>query len=154
MNIFYLDTDYLRAAQYQCDKHIVKMPLETAQLLCTAVIQCGGTAPYHSCYENHPCSRWARASKGNFNWLKRHGLALCAEYTFRYAKHHRCFSVIDNISDELIPDGPFFDPPQCVPESCKQPNTVQSYRHYYNTVKYKIAKWKLGNRPDWYNPIG
>ena len=37
MNLFYLDEDFDKCAQYHVDKHIVKMPLEAAQLLCTAV---------------------------------------------------------------------------------------------------------------------
>ena len=37
MNLFYLDEDLDKCAEYHVDKHIVKMPLEAAQLLCTAV---------------------------------------------------------------------------------------------------------------------
>ena len=36
MNIFYLSHCPKKAAQVQYNKHIVKMILETAQLLCTA----------------------------------------------------------------------------------------------------------------------
>ena len=35
MNIFVLDESPVTSAQMQCDKHIVKMPLETAQMLCS-----------------------------------------------------------------------------------------------------------------------
>ena len=37
MNLFYLDEDLDKCAEYHVDKHIVKMPLEAAQLLCTAI---------------------------------------------------------------------------------------------------------------------
>ena len=37
MNLFYLDQDLDKCAEYHVDKHIVKMPLEAAQLLCTAI---------------------------------------------------------------------------------------------------------------------
>ena len=36
MNIFFLDWDTEKCAKYHCDKHVVKMILETAQLLCGA----------------------------------------------------------------------------------------------------------------------
>ena len=35
MNIFYLDQDPRLCASYHCDKHVVKMIVEYAQLLCT-----------------------------------------------------------------------------------------------------------------------
>ena len=37
MNIFYLDSDIERVVQFHCDSHVVKMCLETAQILCTAL---------------------------------------------------------------------------------------------------------------------
>lgn len=36
MHIFVLDTDPTRAAAAHCDVHVVKMILETTQMLCTA----------------------------------------------------------------------------------------------------------------------
>ena len=36
MNIFYLDKCPVKAAKYQYNKHVVKMILESAQMLCTA----------------------------------------------------------------------------------------------------------------------
>ena len=152
MNVFYLDTDPMLAARYQLDKHVVKMPLETAQLLCTAVNLNGGTTPNQTSHANHQSAVWARSSKGNFNWLKSHGIWLCNEYQWRYHKTHKCLQIIDTLTDELIPDGPFTEPPQCMPDFCKQQNTVQAYRYYYNSVKYKIAKWKNRDPPEWFNP--
>ena len=49
MNIFYLDPDPVAAAQMQCDKHVVKMALETAQILSTVL---GG--PYKPTHAKHP----------------------------------------------------------------------------------------------------
>ena len=85
MNIFVLDYNPKRAAQMQCDKHVVKMPLETAQILCSAFEP--GTAPYKRTHYNHPCSVWGRESKVNYKWLIEHGLALSDEYTYRYGKN-------------------------------------------------------------------
>ena len=57
MNIFYLDKDPQQAAKYHCDKHVVKMILESAQMLCTVVneISGGQVTPYKSTHKNHPC---------------------------------------------------------------------------------------------------
>ena len=92
MNIFVLDYNPTRAAKMQCDKHVVKMALETAQLLCTAFP--GGTAPYKLTHFNHPCAIWCRESLKNYNWLIDHGIALCDEYQHRYGKTHKSKEVI------------------------------------------------------------
>lgn len=142
MNIFVLNSDPVLAAKDQCNKHVIKMVLETAQLLCTAVVMTGGTAPYRATHKNHPCAIWARQSKENFNWLRRHGLALAAEYTYRYGKVHKSAGVIEDLSDKTIPDGPLTPFALAMPDECKvSGDPVASYRNYYRTDKAKIAEW-------------
>ena len=73
MNIFYLDRDPHEAARLQCDKHVVKMILETAQLLSTAHNELdGGQIAYKTTHKNHPSAVWARKSLDNYLWLYRH----------------------------------------------------------------------------------
>ncbi|MEK6880308.1 MAG: pyrimidine dimer DNA glycosylase/endonuclease V, partial [Nanoarchaeota archaeon] len=91
MNIFVLDKDPKIAAQYLCDKHIVKMILESAQLLCSQ-FECD--APYKKTHYNHPCSIWTRTSKENYLWLIEHSLEMGLEYTKRYNKTHKSIKVI------------------------------------------------------------
>ena len=90
MNIFVLSENPIKAARLQHDKHILKMVLETAQMLCSAF----ENAPYKKTYINHPCTVWARTSRNNFDWLVLHGLALATEYTYRYNKTHASEKVI------------------------------------------------------------
>ena len=87
MNIFVLDLDPVKAARYQCNKHVVKMVLETAQLLCAPFEP--GVAPYKRSHFNHPSSIWTRSSLSNYHWLIVHGMALCDEYEYRYSKIHK-----------------------------------------------------------------
>ena len=75
MNIFILSGDPTEAAVAQINKHCVKMPLETAQMLCAAYPD--DVAPYKKTHYNHPCTVWARTCIENFNWLVEHGIALC-----------------------------------------------------------------------------
>lgn len=118
MNIFILDENPVTAAQMLCDKHIVKMPLETAQLLSSvfsialkepnplvSITNQNIEVPYKLTHKNHPCSLWARQSKGNFDWLIKHGKELCIEYSLRYKRTHKSEEVIDwcnNNKDLLI----------------------------------------------------
>lgn len=151
MNIFALNDNPVLAAQMQCDKHVVKMVLETAQMLSTVV---GG--PYKPTHVNHPCTIWARTSQGNFNWLVAHGLALCNEYTRRYGKRHKCQEIIENIGFTAdcshIPLGPRTPFAQCMPEQFRQPNAVLAYRAYYHSKPF--AAWERGRAaPSWWQPV-
>ena len=88
MNIFFLDENPKHAAQMQCDKHVVKMTVETAQMLSTAARAQGHDVGYLSAYPKHPMTLWVGQSPHNFAWTIIHGLELCKEYTFRYNKTH------------------------------------------------------------------
>ena len=145
MNIFILDTNPVLAAQMQCDKHCVKQVLESAQILSTVA---GG--PYKPTHANHPCVLWAGANKTNYNWLARHAIALCEEYTRRYGRRHKSQDVIEQLQQAPnLPVGitPFV---QCMPEQFKDRDTVTAYRRYYHS-KSDFAVWKLGNEPYWWN---
>ena len=88
MNIFYLDKCPDKAARLQYNKHVVKMILESAQMLCTAH-HCYGdkdqveNVPYKQAHLNHPSTIWARRSRATYMWLYEHMLALGHEYTHR-----------------------------------------------------------------------
>lgn len=146
MNIFVLDNDPVTAASYQCDKHIVKMPLESAQLLSTAV-----STTYKRTHINHPCAVWVRQSKSNFYWLVRHGIALCDEYERRYNRVHKSLKVIRlcyMLGHSLVDVGltPFV---QAIPDVFRQADTVQAYRNYYKFGKSEIAAWDHSPVPYW-----
>ena len=84
MNIFAVDQDPKISAQQLCDKHVVKMILESAQMLCA--VYDNGTAPYKRAFYNHPCTIWARETEQNYEWLLNHAYAMCQEYTRRDGK--------------------------------------------------------------------
>ena len=94
MNIFYFDDCPVESAQAQPDKMLVKMPLETAQMLCTAHRELDGdeyadsVGLYKRAYWNHPCTIWARKAKANYQWLYDHFIALGDEYKYRYGREH------------------------------------------------------------------
>jgi hypothetical protein len=150
MNIFKLDESPVVSAKYACDKHVVKMILESAQMLCS--VQPEGTAPYKRSFYNHPCTKWVRESARNYEWLLLHAYALCDEYTRRYDKVHKSQQVIewcDNNRPEL-PNVEMTKQPTCMPDYCKTESVVGSYRKYYINEKVKFAKWKDGNIPSWF----
>lgn len=179
MNIFYLSDNPESAARQHCDKHIVKMVIEYAQLLSTAHRMLDGkeyidvTANnrkikrwrmeddreailYKASHINHPSAVWVRKSVWNYRWL--HDLLTCCldEYTFRYEKIH----VIRRSGlEEALFYNPmnvpksvaFFEPPPAMPDEYKvKGNAVQSYRNYYIHSKSRFAKWTKRMAPGWY----
>lgn len=147
MNIFVLDADPVEAARAQHDKHVVKMVLESAQLLCGP--QPG--APYKPTHMAHPCARWARASRANYLWLAEHALALAAEYTRRFERVHASERVIwwcAARADE-IHEGPLQPHAQAMPEAYRGPCAVAAYRRYYVAEKLRGARWTRRGRPAW-----
>jgi len=153
MNIFVLHRDPQLAAQMACDKHVVKMVLESAQMLCTVVRVHGFEAPYKATHKNHPCTIWARSTQQNWDWLVEHALALCAEYTKRYGKIHKSQKHIEWCKSLLIKLPSFGLTPfaQAMPEQYKNSCVVTAYRAYYHGEKSRFATWNKGTpTPKWW----
>lgn len=155
MNIFFLDWDLKKCAQYHCDKHVVKMILETAQLLCGVhhmTPQVTTQVPYKLSHKNHPCSIWARESLSNYLTLCELGLELCKEYTYRYGKRHKSQDVIEwCLSNKpQILDLGLTEPPKAMPDEYKTSNLIDSYRNYYRQGKNEIVSWKNREIPKWF----
>ena len=159
MNIFVLDKDVEKAAKWHGDRHGVKMPLETAQMLCTARHELGEAPeriPYRKAYVNHPCTIWARESYANYQWLCNMGIELCKEYTYRYGKVHKCQAVIESFI-ENTPDPKVFthleltEYAQAMDEEYKLSDPVLAYRKYYKLGKAHLHDWKYRDVPEWIN---
>tara|TARA_R110000744_G_scaffold322749_1_gene428687 strand:+ start:180 stop:716 length:537 start_codon:yes stop_codon:yes gene_type:complete len=161
MNIFVLDESPITSAQMLGDKHVVKMPLETAQMLCSVWHRygLGDEVPYKEAHRNHPCTLWAGSSNSSFGWLWRHGMELCFEYTRRYNKIHKCQQVIMNLgitpwSTLQLEPTKMIPHPQCMPDEYKYYDKDKAwvgYRKYYANEKKDIAKWEKSRpMPEWY----
>ena len=149
-----MDWDVEKNAQYHCDKHVVKMILETAQLLCGVHhVTAHDTAhvPYKLSHKNHPCSIWARDSISNYLYLCEIGLALCEEYTYRYGKRHKSQEVIEwcLMNKPQIQDVGFTTPPKAMPDEYKTEDVIESYRKYYLGAKKTFLTWKERKVPEW-----
>ena len=151
MNIFVLDNDTRACAQAHCDAHVVKMMLESAQMLSTTCRLYGLDCGYKITHKNHPCTKWVRESIENFMWLTALALELNEEWKFRFDHTHDSKS-IEVIKDLTVPDLP--DIPQtpfalAMPDQYKSDDPVQSYRDYYSNEKYEIAWWTYRRPPKW-----
>lgn len=176
MNIFYIDTDPVIAAQSMVDKHVVKMILESAQLLSTAhryldgrlvegVSKTGRKAKryvlddsrepvlYSATHINHPSAVWCRESVENYNWLVEHFYALMSEYTHRYNKTHKCFGDLSYMLQsppKNLKDWDWTTMPSAMAEEYKiGDDPIENYRNYYRFGKAKMHKWTNRKPPEW-----
>jgi hypothetical protein len=178
MNVFYLDENPQKAASYHCDKHVVKMIVEYAQLLSTTHRILDGdlyydktkngskikrwklenetkeNVIYKASHINHPSNIWTRSSSKHYDWLYNCFIELGLEFERRYKKEHSSILKLHNILKEKpknIKDNGFVEPPPAMPNYCKiKNNSVASYKRYYAMEKH-FAKWeKLNNTPEWF----
>ena len=158
MNIFYLHTDPKKAAEYHCDKHVVKMIIESAQMLyCAHWVLNPENLPenaYKLAHKNHPSSIWVRESYDNYMWLCHLAWWLCREYQFRYGnqKSHKTEAHIEWLlanPPESIPVIGYTPLRLAMPNEYKREDPVESYRLFYvesklkerNIVKYTKRPW-------------
>ena len=156
MNIFVLDENPIPCAVYHADKHVVKMILEHAQLMCTAHHLYPNEnhdyeIPYKATHHNHPCAKWVRESKQNYQWLYSLTYELNEEYMYRYKKNnpHKSWSAVEDLPYPDIPDIGMTPFALAMPDECKMDNAVDSYRNYYNTHKQHLLKWRDRATPKW-----
>ena len=151
MNIFYLSDCPVEAARSQCDKHVVKMILESCQILSTVLNEQGLDAPYRSFNPKHPSCLWAAESAANFMNLALHCEAMICEYGERFGKTHKCAVALEKCI--ALFDAENFPSVQCtplrlaMPDEFKDDNPVIAYRKFYASkprLRYPIDKI-----PDW-----
>ena len=178
MNIFYVDHDPLNAAMALVDKHVVKMILESAQLLSTAHrvldgIEIEGKSPtgrkakrwilpdaregiiYTATHINHPSAVWCRTSIQNYDWLVDHMYALMREYTNRYNKQHKCYGEISYMLQSPPHNLKEWDwtlMPSCMAEEyIISDDPLLNYRNYYRIGKSSLHRWTNRQPPEWIN---
>lgn len=175
MNIFMVHTDPTISAQSLVDRHVVKMTLETAQLLCTAHRVLDGeqiiklnennrktkqwVLPderdqllYKAAHVNHPSAVWTRTSVENYLWLVDHFYGLLDEYTYRYGKTHKCYELAYTLQSPPmnLKEWDMTLLPCAMPDEYKVPNNpIESYRNYYRIAKASMHSWKNRQPPDW-----
>jgi len=154
MNIFHLDKDPKICAGYHCDRHVVKMILETAQMLSTAYRKKFGDNDdlYKTAYPKHPMTIWVGDSGDNFFWSVQLLDQLLYQYTVRYKKVHKTIKISNLLHSKhkLLHTWKteFTPPPLCMPDEYKSDDYIQSYRNYYIGDKKRFARYTSVDTPE------
>ena len=162
MNRFLIEDNPRLIARSLCDQHIVKRPLEEAQMLCTSLWH---HAPkyaeekklYRPVHQKHPCTLWAMKTRQNYAFAFKMYKEMLDEYTFRYKKQHGASKLWDALYDgtRYIPQGPLTKHPECFGkyEEFKTDMywPITSYRKFSIADKNKFARYNNGtSRPEWF----
>ena len=156
MNIFAIEgdnnnIDWIKSAKSQDNYRVVKMILESCQILSTVLNEQGIDAPYRSFNPKHPSCLWAAESSDNFINLVKHCAAMIDEYRDRFDKTHKCEAVLKKIVG--LYDASMFptDKPtplrMAMPDNFRSNDIVESYRRFYASkprVRYpkdKVPSW-------------
>jgi hypothetical protein len=178
MNLFFLDTDPKKCAEYHCDKHVVKMVLEIVQMLYTAHILLETEQLPEDHYKpisntKHPTSIWIRSRVENYNYSAELAVCLAEEYTYRYKRIHSCEkharwlkSNIPNFSknhntvykpETKLTYNKYFNNnlkmsliPLAMPDDSKLDDPINSYRKYYHLHKKHFVRWTDRPIPYWF----
>ena len=180
MNIFALDECPVKSAEMACDKHCVKMILESAQLLCSVHRVLDGTEYYDKTangrkikrwrldnpneeatiykagWLRHPSTQWVMKSAYNYIWLFKHMMALNEEYKLRWQKDkdHVSITKLADLLKHPPKNAPLnvmaTDATPAMPDHCKKPDSVDAYRTYYIQEKKRFAKWTKRQVPHWF----
>ena len=161
MNRFIIEFNVEDIAKSLCDQHIVKMPLEEAQMLCTTLWH---HAPeyaeaqnlYKPVHQKHPCTLWAMQTRDNYAFAFSLYDAMLTEYTHRYGKWHGAMKHIDALDygRKMIPEGWQTPHPQCFSGldhlKTDEQFPIKAYREFYKADKLKFARYSKGrSMPEW-----
>ena len=166
MNLFVLDLDHKKAAEYHPDQHVGKLLLENFQTLSTAHREIDGDENvnpihYRKSHLNHPVSKFVRETVDNYLWSFELARYLSEEFTYRTGKVHLSWEKLGKIlatpPKGLTKTG-LTEFCQCFPDEYKvEGDPVQGYRNYFNGEKQILqkrpAQWKKRDIPYWFKPI-
>ena len=154
MNIFATYDCPKKSANFMDKKRCIKMILESAQMLSTALrfYNCNDHRLYKTSHLNHPTSIWCRENQSNFMWLINHMQFLCQRYSTLTGKIHASMKLIPVFFEliDYIPEGkrtPFIN---CA--SNKSKNIC--FKHVKDThLAYRLylrERWKTDKlKPRW-----
>jgi hypothetical protein len=161
MNRFLIDHHPVAISKQLCDQHIVKMPLEEAQMLCTALWHhapeyAEARSLYKPVHQKHPCTLWAMETQANYQFAFQLYAAMLQEYTYRYGKEHgagRHYHALE-FGVCKIPEGLITPHPQCFSghDDLKTDERwpIMAYRAFYVVDKLRFARYNKGREmPFW-----
>ena len=161
MNIFYLDENPAVCAKLHCDKHVIKMVLEYAQILSTSHRLLNGdeffilkdetleNKLYRPTHIKHPAVLWVMESTLHYEFLYNLFEETAKEYNFRYGKHHKSYTDLKDFlknAPKNLKDNGFREPPKCMPPEFYKETSVLSYQEFYRNGKAKRFALTFKNR--------
>jgi len=165
VNFFFLSWDPDECAKAMFDKHIIKMPTETCQMLSTVWWLLEPTVAKEWNQQNkihkkisnhnHGTCKWVWESEENYRLMIKYGLKICEEFQFRQGCRHSVHDKIEFLNQTRSPIGfkkqgitPLY---LAMPDQHKHSDPVVAYRRLYMSEdKNYLAAWKKRGPPTWW----
>lgn len=147
MNIFATFDCPIQSARAHCDVHVIKMILESAQLLSAVhVLTTGEQVAYKLSHANHPCTIWVLESAENYRWLFEMFLALLREYEYRFDKVHKTDTHVEALRRVPVPLPEIGLTPfaQAIPEELRGRCAHDAYKRH---IIRKMQEWPRRVKP-------
>jgi hypothetical protein len=159
VNAFWLDRDPETTARWLVDRHVTSSVFECSMVLTTAVQQNGHEERegLYFTHPDHPLTRWAARSIGNWRALRRYTREAHAEWRYRWDhdddERHACWATVRSLDVDRVEaldwPGEPGDPPQ-VTGRWRADDYVDAYRLYYANEKRHLFHWsKDRSAPPW-----
>lgn len=154
MQIYYLDNDPIKSAEYHTDIHLNKMLTESLQILSTVchIHNQSNLAVYRKTHEFHPSVQWCAESIDNYLWLYDMTKALYDEYKYRYGtdKTHLAGEKFKNLGIPYIKQEGLTPIRYGFKDSRYHfDDRVEGYRQYLINEKSHILKYTKREIPKW-----
>lgn len=166
VNFFYLDEDPKKCAEYYCNRHILKIPIEIAQILSKIHYELNSNIDYSKIYKNASVVKntigpycWIKESLHNYIWACTLGLELINEYKLRYNKtEHKTERILQFLFDNQP------DLPNIGKTKFRGTNKYDMFQYISNDpiicARYNYAemkcindKWNKDGPPTWFKKI-
>lgn len=137
MQLFIVSPDPLECAEFLDDKRVIKIILECAQMISTAIGK-----GYKACFINHPCNVWIREDPVHLSWVYKYFLSLVSVYKKRYNKVHKAYRELNPIFEANIVL--FEDVPQRFANVTQHKDVDDVFLAYHMELR---DKWIKDKRP-------
>lgn len=161
MNIFVLDNLPSNAARSYVDRHVGAGILELTQMLSTAHIMLDGHAAAEArvtiverpTHVNHPCVKWVRDSRHNYQWAAALAWHLVQQFTLRFQRGHEYARIISDLQRFQPLNIPLVESTvfvQSMPSGYRRSSPIEAYRNYYFQTRKHLADWTVVGKPTWW----
>ena len=165
MQLFVTSECPIESARALDDARVVNQCRETAQLICTALLDFGVSVPYRPTHPHHPVTKWVASDHDHLGWAVDHLRALRDEHLHRFpgSAEHRSAALVLPVACDFL-DRSMTGMPDLFQNSARNDDLGLDFTHLpvFDAYRaYLSARWLTASRaprwtrrvaPSWHDP--